>query len=89
MKVADNAGFDRYFIFHNCIFLNDAVANTMTSAFVIPSGMGSATHRIVLKDCGVLGAGEVDSNNRGIVYLNTGTITGGGNSGLFLVSNTT
>lgn len=89
VEIADNAGFDRYLLFENCLFINDATGYTLTEAFTVPDGMGSATHRIVLKDCSILGAGEVESNDRGIVYMNMGAITAGGNAGLMQATNTT
>ena len=82
VEVVDSAGFDRYMLFDRCLFLNDAVGFTMTEAFTVPSGMGSATHRLVLKDCAFLGVGDIEDNDRGIVYANMGAITAGGNSGL-------
>ena len=89
VEIADSSGFDRYLIFRDCLFINDAVAYTMTSAFAIPAGMGSATHRILMHNCAAVGAADWDSANRGLMYLNNGTITGGGNAGLFVVSNAT
>jgi hypothetical protein len=86
VEVVDSAGFDRYIIFDNCLFINDAVGFSMTTAFVIPGGMGSATHRIILKDCTGIGFDDWDSSDRGLIYLNGGTITGGGNAGLAIVS---
>lgn len=86
VEIADNTGFDRYLIFRDCLFINDAVAYTMTSAFAIPVGMGNATHRILMFNCAAVGAADWDSANRGLMYLNNGTITGGGNAGLFVVS---
>ena len=82
VEVADSAGFDRYIIFRDCLFINDATGYTMTEAFTIPAGMGSATHRIILQDCSALGATDWDTNDRGIIYANMGTITAGGNAGL-------
>jgi len=89
VEIVDSSGFDRYIMFRDCLFLNDAAGFTMTAAFVIPAGMGSATHRIPLFNCGAIGVTDWDANNRGLIYLNNGTITGGGNAGLFLVSNST
>ncbi len=86
VEVVDSAGFDRYLIFDGCLFINDAVGFTMASAFVIPGGMGSATHRILLKDCMAIGITDWDASDRGLMYLNTGTTTGGGNAGLGVVS---
>jgi hypothetical protein len=89
VEIVDSAGFDRYLLFDDCLFINDAVAFTMASGFVIPAGMGSATHRILLKDCAMVGATDIDASNRGIVYVSGGTATAGGNSGLFQASNAT
>ena len=86
VEIVDSAAFDRYLLFDNCLFINDAVGYTMTSAFIIPSGMGSATHRIVLKDCTGIGFTDWDTSDRGLMYLNMGTITGGGNAGIAQVS---
>jgi len=86
VEVVDSAGFDRYLLFDNCMFINDAVGYTMASAFVIPSGMGSATHRIILKDCTGIGFDDWDVSDRGLMYLNMGAITAGGNSGIAQVS---
>lgn len=86
VEVVDSAGFDRYILFDNCMFINDAAGFTMTTAFVIPAGMGSATHRILLKDCTGIGFTDWDTSDRGLMYLNMGTITGGGNAGIAQVS---
>lgn len=90
VEVVDNAGFDRFVLFRNTHFINDASAYTMTEAFTVPSGMGSATHRILLDaNCTILGVGDVEDNDRGIVYLAGGAITAGGNAGIAQVSATT
>jgi len=89
VEVVDSAGFDRYLLFEDCLFLNDCVTYAMAGAFVIPSGMGSVTHRIILRRCGAVGVTEWDANNRGIVYADMGAITAGGNSGLLQPTNTT
>jgi len=81
VEVVDSAGFDRYMIFDNCMFINDAVAYSMNTVFVIPAGMGSATHRILLKDCVSLGVDDWDDADRGILFQNNGTITVGTNAG--------
>jgi hypothetical protein len=86
VEVVDSAGFDRYMIFDRCLFINDAAATTMTEAFTVPGGMGSATHRLIVKDSTFLGIGDVEDNDRGIVYMNMGTITGGGNAGIAQVA---
>ena len=86
VEVVDSAGFDRYLSFDNCQFINDCVTYTMASAFVIPSGMGSVTHRILLKDCVGLGFTDWDASARGIIYLSGGTLTLGGTTGLYQVA---
>jgi len=80
VEIADSAGFDRYIIFKDCLFLNDATGYTMTEGITVPAGMGSATHRIVLQNCAFLGVGDIEDNDRGIVYTASGTFTAGGNS---------
>ena len=86
VEVVDSAGFDRYLMFEDCLFINDAVGYTMASAFVIPSGMGSATHRIILKDSYGFGFTDWDASDRGLMYLSNSTITGGGTAGISQVS---
>lgn len=86
VEIADSAAFDRYLLFDNCLFINDASATAMDSAFEIPAGMGSATHRLIVKDSYILGADDWDDDDRGLIYLAQGTITGGTNAGVMLVS---
>jgi len=78
---------DRYTIFDRCLFINTDDTYSLTSAFVLPATNGPK--RVLLKDCACIGADDWDSSNRGILYLNTGTITAGGNSGLMQASNAT
>jgi len=80
--------FDRYTVFDRCTFLNLA-AQAMTTAFVLPSGIDANDKRIILRDCELIGAPDWDASNRGVMYLNSGTRTGGGNAGILLVSNAT
>jgi len=82
VEIVDSAGFDRFIYFKNCLFLNDSSTITMTEAFTVPAGMGAATHRIVLKDCSFLGVGDIEDNDRGIVFTDSGTYTAGGNSAI-------
>ncbi len=89
VEIVDSAGFDRYLDFKDCLFLNDATATAMTEAFTVPAGMGSVTHRILLRNCGFVGVTDIEGNNRGIVYADMGTITAGGNAGLLQATNTT
>lgn len=86
VEIQDSAAFDRYLLFDDCLFINDAAATAMDSAFEIPAGMGSATHRIILRDTYALGADDWDDDDRGLIYLAQGTFTAGGNAGLMAVS---
>lgn len=86
VEIADNAGMDRYLIFKNCLFVNDAVANTLTEAFTIPGSLHSATNFIILDHSYCLGSDDLDSNDRGVLYSTEGTKTGGTNASLLLVS---
>jgi hypothetical protein len=88
VELLGNSGIDRYQIFDRCIFQNLS-GTAMTSAFAVASGFDATSKRVLLKDCAMIGATDWDSNNRGILYLNNGTITGGGNAGTFAVSNST
>jgi hypothetical protein len=85
VELLGNGGIDRYQIFENCVFVNLS-GTAMTSGFVVAAGFDPANKRVLLKDCALIGAGDWDANDRGILYLNSGTITGGGNAGLFAVS---
>lgn len=85
VELLGNSGLDRDLTFVNCIFENLS-GTAMTSAFAVAAGFDPANKRVLLKDCALIGATDWDSNDRGILYLNSGTITGGGNAGLFAVS---
>lgn len=87
VELADTTAVDRYTIFDKCTFFSNSTnkATTMASAFEIPSGH-TTTATIFLKDCAGLGFTDWDDDDRAILYLNTGTITGGGNSGFYAVS---
>lgn len=82
VEVVDSAGFDRYMIFQDCLFINDSATQTMAGAFIIPADMGSETHRILLHNCAFVGVGDIEDNDRGIVYTTSGTFTAGGNAAL-------
>ena len=82
----DLTGIDRWNIFERCYFINDCRSYTVASAFVVPASMTSVTNFLLLKDCVLLGATDWDASDRGVLYLNNGTLTGGGNSGLFVVA---
>lgn len=81
-----NSGVDRYQLFDRCLFQNLS-ATAMTSAFAVPAALASpANKRVLLRDCALIGATDWDGSDRGFLYLSNGTITGGGNAGLFVVS---
>lgn len=80
-EVADATGIDRYTVFDRCLFSNVATGTAMTSAIVMPAGMG-APRRIYIWDPLMVGAADWDANDRGVIYLNAGTITAGGNAGI-------
>jgi hypothetical protein len=88
VELLGNSGIDRYQLFDRCTFQNLS-GTAMTSAFAVAAGFDANNKRVLLRDCALIGATDWDSNNRGILYLNNGTITGGGNAGLFAVSNST
>jgi hypothetical protein len=85
VELLGNSGLDRDLTFKNCIFMNLS-GTAMTSAFVVAAGFDPANKRVLLKDCALIGATDWDSADRGILYLNNGTLTGGGNAGTFVVS---
>lgn len=86
VEIVDNDGIGRYTVFEDCLFINSARGYTMTEVFTIPGSMTSATNVILLKDSYSIGATDWDTNERGVLYLNTGTITGGGNTGQMVVA---
>jgi hypothetical protein len=86
VELLGNMGIDRYLLFRRCLFIN--LATSMTSAFVLAAGFDATSKRVLLDNCSMIGAGEWDSGNNAILFLNTGTFTGGTNSGFFLVSAT-
>jgi hypothetical protein len=87
VELIDSTSVDRWTNFNNCTFFSNSTnkATTMSSAFVIPAGH-TTTATIFLRDCMGLGFTDWDADNRGIVYLNNGTETAGGNAGFALVS---
>jgi hypothetical protein len=82
VEVADSSGFDRYLLFDRCVFINSCVTYAIASAFVIPAGMGSVTHRILLKDCMSNNVTKNDASDRGIVYGNMNAVTAADLSGV-------
>lgn len=85
VELMANGGIDRYTLFKRCTFIN-LNATQMDSAFEIAAGFDPANKRFLLQDCALIGADDWDDDDRGALYLNTGTITGGGNAGLFAVA---
>lgn len=89
VEVADDTGIDRYNLFQQCMFLNTCRTYTLGTAFNLPGSMDGTTNFLILDQCSGVGMTDWDSNNHGLVYLTTGTMTAGGNSGLMQVSNST
>ncbi|MFC2031566.1 hypothetical protein ACFLWA_12675 [Chloroflexota bacterium] len=85
VEVTDATGIDRYTIFDNCLFTNPS-ATAMSQAFAIPAGMSPPRGPIYLKDCAGHGFTDWDASDRGVLFLNGGTVTAGGTTGLFQAS---
>jgi hypothetical protein len=87
VELVDASACDRITWFDNCTFISNSVnkGTTMASAFEIPSGH-TTTASIFLKDCTGMGFTDWDDDDRGLIYMNMGTITAGGNSGVAQVS---
>lgn len=86
VEVVDNAGLDRFQVFRRCLFINDCRTYALTSAFVIPASMTSVTNFILLQGCASVGSADWEASDRGVLYLDNGTLTGGGNAGQFVVA---
>ena len=87
-ELADTSAADRYNTFEDCFFFSNSTnkAVSLASAFVIPSGHTTTASIFSLGNTRGLGFDDWDADDRGIVYLGSGTQTGGGNSNLALVS---
>lgn len=85
VEALGNSGIDRYTVFERCRFVNLS-ATTMTTAFKFAAGFDPANKRFLLYDCELIGATDWDSGDSGMLYLNSHTRTGGGNSGIMLAS---
>lgn len=85
VEALGNSGLDRYHIFERCRFINLS-GTAMTQAFAIAAGFDPSNKRFLLIDCELIGATDYDAADRGMIYLNGQTRTGGGNSGILLVS---
>ncbi len=81
VEVIDATGIDRDNTFIDCLFINNATAFDMASAFVIPAGMGEP-RAILLKDCMFLNVTTLDANDRGVLFGNMNAITGADLSGV-------
>lgn len=75
---------DRYTIFKDCLFINLS-ATAMTVGIVAAGLEDASSKRILLKDCASIGCTDW-SSVAAAVYLNNGAITGGTNSGQFVVN---
>jgi len=84
VEFTDITAIDRYLIFRDCIFIN--LGTGQASAFVIPAGFDGTNMRVFLQDCALFGATDWDASDRGAIQANMGTITAGGNAGLFAAS---
>ena len=81
VEVVDSTGIDRDNSFINTLFINNATAKDMASAFVIPAGMGEP-RALLLKDCMFLNVTKLDANDRGVLFGNMNAITGADLSGV-------
>lgn len=81
VEVVDATGIDRDNTFDNCMFINNATATDMASAFVIPAGMGEP-RVLLLKDCMFLNTTKLDANDRGVLFGNMNAVTGADLSGV-------
>lgn len=80
VKVADATGIDRDTLFDDCTFINNATANDMASAFIIPA-MGEP-RVILLKNCMFHNVTKLDASDRGVLFGNMPTVTGADLSGV-------
>jgi hypothetical protein len=80
VEVVDSTGFDRYNIFKRCLFSNTS-STSMDTAFEIPAGVGAPRTMYVINSF-LHGADDWDDGDRGVVFLDAGTITAGGNAGI-------
>jgi hypothetical protein len=88
VELIDATSLDRWTDFNYCSFFSNSVnkATTIDTAFEIPAGHTTTASIFVNNPVAALGFTDWDDNDRGILYLNVGTITGGGNSGFSVVS---
>ena len=81
VEVVDSTGIDRDNTFVDCLFINNATAFDMASAFVIPAGMGEP-RALLLKDCMFLNVTKLDASDRGVLFGNMNAVTGADLSGV-------
>jgi len=88
VELTDTTSADRYNIFEDCLFFSNSTnkAVTLASAFVIPSGHTTTASIFLTGNTRGLGFTDWDASDRAVLYLGTGTATGGGNSAIALVS---
>lgn len=91
VELVDATAMDQINWFLNCKFVSNSVnqATTMASAWEIPALSGTTMIAYMDKDCGGRGFTDWDDDNRGLLYLEAGTISAGGNAGIAQVSNST
>lgn len=87
VELVDGTAVDRITWFRNCLFISNSVnkATTMASAFEIPAHTTTATIYLD-RQCSGMGFTDWEDDDRGILYLDKGTITAGGNAGIAQVS---
>ncbi len=81
VEIVDSTGIDRDNSFVDCMFINNSSANDMTSAFVIPAGMGEPKI-LFLKNCIFHNTTKLDANDRGVLFGNMNAVTGADLSGV-------
>jgi len=90
-ELVDGSATDELNWFFNTPFISNSVnrATTMASAWEIPALVGQTAVVYLDEACKGIGFTDWDDDDRGLLFLASGTITGGGNSGFALVSNST
>ena len=78
VEIVDGTGIDRYNIMRECLFTN--TGTSFNSGFIIPAMSGPRF--IYLLDSFQHGADDWDDADRGVLFINNGTYTTGGNSGI-------
>ncbi len=91
VEVVDGAGVDQINWFENTKFVANSVNQgfVLESAWEIPALTGTTPIIYLDKRCGGRGFDDWDDNDRGLLYLEAGTITAGGNAGIAQAANST